>query len=115
MAIAGQTVTLLKITQDGTDAFNQPIYKDTSVSVEDVLIGEPSSTDIENNLTVYGVKTAYTLAIPKGDTNVWEGGKVTLPDPFGGTYRVIGDAVGGIEVNIPLRWNKKVHLEKLEG
>ena len=115
MAIAGQTVTLLKITQDGTDAFNQPIYKETSVSVEDVLIGEPSSTDIENNLTVYGVKTAYTLAIPKGDTNVWEGGKVTLPDSFGGTYKVIGDAVGGIEVNIPLRWNKKVHLEKLEG
>lgn len=115
MAITGQTVTLLKISQDGTDAFNQPIYKDTPVIVTDVLIGEPSSTDIENNLTVYGAKTAYTLAIPKGDTNVWKGGKVVLPAPFGGTYKVIGNAVGGIEVNIPLRWNKKVHLEQIEG
>ena len=115
MAITGQTVTLLTISQDGTDVFNQPIYKDTPVTVTDVLIGEPSSTDIENNLTIYGVKTAYTLAIPKGDTNVWEGGKVILPAPFGGTYKVIGKAVGGIEVNIPLRWNKKVHLEAVEG
>lgn len=111
----GIEITLISKTADGLDAFNQPVYKDTKVTIADVLVGEPSTTDIENNLTAYGKRTAYTLAIPKGDTNVWEGAEVELPAPFDGTYRVIGDAIAGIEANIPLRWNKKVHLEQIEG
>ena len=62
-----------------------------------------------------GKKIAYTLAIPKGDENTWEDTFVTLPAPFGGTYRTIGSPTAGIEENIPLRWNKKVHLERFEG
>lgn len=111
----GIDITLISKIANGVDAFNQPVYKDTRITVSDVLVGEPSTTDIENNLTAYGKRTAYTLAIPKGDTNVWEDGEVELPLPFGGTYRVIGKPTAGIEVNIPLRWNKKVHLEQLEG
>lgn len=111
----GIDITLISKTVDGTDIFNQPIYKDTQITVSDVLVGEPSTADIENNLTAYGKRTAYTLAIPKGDTNTWEGCEVILPSPFDGTYKVIGNAIAGIEANIPLRWNKKVHLEKTEG
>lgn len=111
----GIEITLIGKTLDGTDSFNQPVYKDTQTTVSDVLVGEPSSTDIENNLTTYGKRTAYTLAIPKGDTNTWEGAEVVLPSPFSGTYKVIGKPTAGIEANIPLRWNKKVHLEQIEG
>lgn len=111
----GITVTLTVKTMTGTDSFGKPVYSTNTTDVNDVLVGEPTTDDITNALTMYGKKIAYTLAIPKGDTNVWEDTTVTLPDPFAGTYRTIGFPTAGIEENIPLRWNKKVHLEKLEG
>ncbi len=110
----GITVTLTKKTQTGTDPFGQPIFTTTTENVSDVLVGEPSTDDITNTITMYGKKVAYTLAIPKGDTHVWEDTTVTLPTPFEGTYHTIGYPTAGIEVNIPLRWNKKVHLERIE-
>lgn len=111
----GITITLTKKTQTGTDPFGQPIFTTTTENVSDVLVGEPSTDDITNTMTMYGKKVAYTLAIPKGDTHTWEDTTVTLPEPFGGTYHTIGFATAGIEENIPLRWNKKVHLERIEG
>lgn len=111
----GITVTLKKKTQTGFDAFGRPTYTTVSVDVEDVLVGEPSTDDVTNTLTMYGKKIAYTLAIPKGDTNDWVDTNVFLPDPFTGKYHTIGYPTAGIEANIPLRWNKKVHLERLEG
>ena len=111
----GITVVLTVKTQNGTDAFGHPVYTESTKEVSDVLVGEPSTEDIENNMTMYGKRTAYTLAIPKGNTDVWEDTKVTLPKPFAGTYATIGSATAGIEENIPLRWNKKVHLERFEG
>lgn len=111
----GISVTLEVKTQTGTDNFGQPIYKTTNESVSDVLVGEPSTDDITNALAMYGKKVVYTLAIPKGDAHTWEDTYVTLPDPFGGRYHTVGFATAGIEANIPLRWNKKVHLEQIEG
>lgn len=111
----GVTVTLKSKTQTGTDDFGNPTYRTIDVSVDDVLVGEPSTSDIENALTLYGKRIAYTLAIPKGDTNVWAKSEVVLPAPWNATFNVIGDVTEGIEENIPLRWNRKVHLERLEG
>ena len=111
----GITVQLMVKTQVGVDLFNQPAYETKYEDVADVLVGEPSSTDIENNITMYGKRTAYTLAIPKGDEHIWEDTEVILPAPFSATFRTIGRATAGIEENIPLRWNKKVHLEAVEG
>lgn len=113
--MTGIDITLITKTQTGVSGFNQPVYEETEVTVSDVLVGEPSTDDIQSNLTAYGKKTSYTLAIPKGDTNNWIDGEVILPEPFGGRYRVIGRPTAGIEENIPLRWNKKVNLEQLEG
>ena len=111
----GVTVTLEKKTQTGTDGFGQPIYTSESVSVADVLVGEPTTEDITNNLAMYGKTIVYTLAIPKGDMNDWEDTYVTLPEPMGGTFHTVGIPTAGIEENIPTRWNKKVHLERFEG
>lgn len=111
----GVTVTLEKKTQTGTDGFGQPIYTSESISVDDVLVGEPSTDDITNNLAMYGKTIVYTLAVPKGDMNDWEDTYVTLPEPMGGTFHTVGIPTAGIEENIPTRWNKKVHLERFEG
>lgn len=111
----GITVVLEIRTQTGKDSFGHPVYSTTTKEVDDVLVGEPTTDDITNNLSMYGKKVAYTLAIPKGDTNDWENTIVELPAPFAGKYHTIGYATAGIEENIPLRWNKKVHLERVEG
>lgn len=111
----GVTVTLKTKTQTGVDDFGQPIYSETNIDVPNVLIGQPSTEDIQNALTVYGKLISYTLAIPKGDNNNWYKCQVVLPAPWSETFNVIGDAIMGIEENIPLRWNKKVHIERVSG
>ena len=109
--IHGITIQLYEQVQTGVDAFNRPVYTETAVAVDDVLIGEPSTQDIVDELNLSGRKLAYTLGIPKGDTHTWEGRRVGF---FGDTFRVIGKPTQGIEDNIPLRWNKKVKVERYE-
>ena len=111
----GVTVTLKQKIPNGTDPFGQPIYETAEIQVNDVLVGEPSSNDIVNVQTLYGKRVAYTLAIPKGDVNTWYKGQVVLPAPWNAAFNVIGDFTAGIEENIPTRWNKKVHLERIDG
>lgn len=111
----GVTVTLKQKTQSGTDALGQPIYTTTDVNISDVLVGKPESSDVENALTMYGKRIAYTLAIPKGDTHVWYKSQVTLPAPWSSTFNVIGDVVETIDANTPTRWNRIVQLERIDG
>lgn len=109
------TITLLERAQTGVDELNRPIFAETPVPVSGVLVGEPSTEDIVSELEMTGRRLAYTLALPKGDAHVWENRRVVLPEPFAGTYRVIGVPTAGIEANIPLKWNKKVKLERYGG
>ena len=112
MMIHGIDITLITKTQTGTDALNHPIYVEKEEIVADVLVGEPSSDEITSTLSLYGKQVKYTLAIPKGDTHTWIDTQVILPEPFEGKYRTIGYPTAGIDANIPLRWNKKVMIER---
>lgn len=105
----GITIQLLEPTETGVDAFNRPIYTETAIDVENVLVGEPSTSEIVDTLNLTGKKLAYTLAIPKGDTNTWTDRKVVF---FDETFRTIGEPTQGIEDLIPLSWNKKVRVER---
>lgn len=115
--ITGIKVTLVNKTQNGKDEFNVPIYSESSETVENVLVGEPTGEDITADLDLYGKRLAYTLAIPKGDTHTWEDQVVEF-DPTGGSsvkrFRVYGPVTAGIEKLIPLNWNKKVKVERYE-
>lgn len=114
MKINGITITLIVREQTGVDDTDRPIYSESEVSVEDVLVSEPSTEDVTNELNLSGKKVAYTLSIPKGDSNSWIDTDVILPAPFEGRYRTIGYPTAWIEENVPLRWNKKVRLERYE-
>lgn len=107
----GVTITLFERTQSGTDPFNRPVYTETAVPVENVLIGEPSTQDIVDVLNLTGKKLAYTLAIPKGDAHEWTNRTVEF---FGERFRTIGEPTQGIEALIPLEWNRKVKVERYE-
>lgn len=109
MEIQGITVKLINKVASGKDGFGRPIYVDAEpIEVEDVLVGEPSADDITNALNLHGKYVKYTLGIPKGDTNLWEG-KVEI---WGDIYHIFTKPTQGIEANIPLRWNKKVMVEE---
>lgn len=108
----GIKVLLVEKTQTGMDDLNRPIYEDSYIEVDNVLVGEPTSDEITNTMALYGKMAKYTLAIPKGDTNEWTDTEVILPYPFEGKYKTIGYPTAGIEANIPLFWNKKVTVER---
>lgn len=110
--IKGISITLIKKVQTGTNALNQPIYEATEIVVDNVLVGEPTTDEIANTLSLYGKQVHYRLAIPKGDTNEWTDTEVILPEPFKGKYKTIGYPTAGIDSNIPLLWNKKVMIER---
>ena len=105
----GVTVILYDKAQTGTDAFNHPVYTETAAQVDNVLIGEPSTQEIVDTLNLTGKKLAYTLAIPKGDANIWTDRTVEF---FGEKFRTIGEPTQGIGSLIPLAWNKKVKVER---
>ena len=107
----GIAVTLYNKTQTGTDEFGAPTYTETPEVVKNVLIGEPSTQDIIDEINLSGKQLAYTLAIPKGDSHVWTDRTVEF---FGEKFRTIGNPTQGIENLIPLDWNKKVKVERYE-
>ena len=108
--IKGITVTLYTKEQTGTDGFNRPVYREISETVENVLIGEPTTEEITDVLELTGKRLAYVLAVPKGDTHVWTNRKVSF---WGQSFSVIGEPTQGIEENIPLSWNKKIRVERI--
>lgn len=107
--IKGVPIILYEKEKVGTDQFNQPIYKEKEIIVENVLIAPSTTDDIVTSTDLVGKKAVYTLAIPKGDTNDWENQRVKF---FGNTWLVFGFTLQGIDENIPLQWNKKVMVER---
>ena len=107
-AIKGITVRLKTRVQTGTDEFKSPVYEESFVDIENVLVGVPSSEDVINELNLSGKRITYTLGIPKGDTHNWINTEVEF---WGERYRTIGKPMQGIDENIPLSWNKKVQVE----
>ncbi len=111
MELRGTTVILHSKSRIGQDAFGAPIYEDTEIEVENVLISPTSTEDAATMQNLTGKRAAYTLAIPKGDTNTWEDTEVEF---FDKRWRTFGFTIQGIEELIPLSWNKKVMVEAYE-
>lgn len=107
----GITITLYDRTQTGADSFNRPIYSETPVSVDNVLVTPSTDAEVVETLNLTGKRAIYTLAIPKGDSHTWEDRKVSF---FGEDWRVINFAAGGIDHLIPLSWNAKVQVSRYE-
>ena len=108
----GITITLWDRTKTDVDELNNPVYTETSVSVDNVLVAPVNSTEVLDTYNLTGRKAVYQLAIPKGDTNNWTAGKKV--SFFGEDWRIIEIAEEGIEALIPLQWNKKVRVERYE-
>ena len=107
----GVTVTLHVRTQSGVDGLNNPTYTETTKPVADVLVGEPTTEEIDSSISLYGKKVEYMLGLPKGNADNWED---TTVEFFGQRFRTFGKVIQGIEANVPTRWHKKVRVERCE-
>lgn len=96
------------------DEFNHEEPGGEWITISNVLVGEPSSEEVTNELNLSGKHISYVLGIPKGDEHMWIDTKVKLPSPFDGEYSTVGFPTAGIETNIPLLWNKKVKISRYE-
>ena len=109
--IKGITIKLYEKTKTEEDEFNHPIFEETAVDVENVLVAPASSEGMVTDQDLQGKKEVYVLAIPKGDTHEWKDRKVEF---FGRTFKTVNVPEEGIEDLIPLDWNKKVKVERYE-
>lgn len=111
MGIHGIPIELAVKVQTGTDDFNRPIYGTLWTRVDNVLIGQPSTEEVTDELNLSGKRLDYLLGIPKGDMHNWEDTQVRF---FGEVFETIGAPTQGIEDMIPLSWNKKVKVMRYE-
>lgn len=109
--IHGEPVILYEKTQTGVDELFHPVYEETPVTVYNVLIGTPSTEEAAGVLNLTGKLVTYQLALPKGDEHDWVNATVEF---WGHKFRTVGVPIQGIEVNIPLSWNKKVWVTAYE-
>ena len=106
--IKGITVTLYEKTMTGVDALDAPIYTETPVTVENVLVSPVSSDNLQDDHQLHGRKAVYELSIPKINTNIWENSTVEF---WGHKWRTFGFVQKLITENTPLDWDKKVKVE----
>lgn len=109
--IKGTTVLLYEKEKTGVDGFNNPIYKEIPIAVENVLVAPVSSDDVVDATDLTGKKVVYTLGIPKGDSHDWKDKKVEF---FGEIFKTYGFPIKGIKELIPGEWNTKVMVERYE-
>lgn len=109
--LKGTTVELYTRGQTGADAFGAPIYDETPVTVENVLICPASAEDIASDMQLYGKHAVYELHIPKEDSNTWEDQTVEF---YGQKWRTFGTVLEWMEALTPGPWNRKIKVERYE-
>lgn len=111
--IKGIPVTLYERANTGAvDAFNRPIISTVPTIVENVLVAPMTEAEVLDVMNLTGRRAVYQLGLPKGDSHNWTDARV---DFFGRAWHVVGDVLEGQEELIPLSWNKKIRVERIDG
>lgn len=109
--IKGETVYLIETNQTDVDPFGCPVVSESEVQVDDVLIGNPSTEAVINELNLSGKHMVFVLGIPKGDTHNWKDKKVKIR---GEIYKSFSFPLTQTAENVPGKWNTQVKVEKYE-
>ena len=113
--IAGISVTVWHPGETIRDRFGNDEPGDpVGETVENVVVAPGATAGMEASRPE-GVTVAYTLHFPKGYESSLEGCSVTLPSPWAGTYRVIGDPKPYMDANTPTDWHMPVEVEAAHG
>jgi len=112
--IKGVSVTVKTPTTESVDRFGNAVYTFAESTVDNVLVSPGMTSDMEA-ARPEGVTVAYTLHFPKTFSGSLEGCLITLPDPWAGTYRVVGAPGQYIDANTPTAWHMPVEVERADG
>ena len=115
--IRGVTVTVKVPTYGNPDRFGNPVKSfdpEDCLDVDDVLVVPGQTADLEASRPE-GVQVAYSLHFPKSFTGDLEGCEVVLPEPWAGTYAVIGAPGPYIDADTPTHWHMPVEVEVAHG
>jgi len=111
--IKGIQIILNEQTVTGVDDFNREVVETVAVPIDNVVVGQPSSEDVFNEINLSGKRVAYNLCIPVGDTHDWKNAVVEF---YGKKWRTIGEPTqymdGFMGENFP--WNKQIKVEAYE-
>lgn len=110
----GIPVQLEVLTETGTDDFNRPTYSSAFVTVENVLVGRPTTEEQRDALNLTGKRIEYWIGIPKDDAHDWKDKVVQLPAPFSCKLKTFGFVQTAIQDLIPLAWGARVAAEVFE-
>ncbi len=113
MEIKGIPIILNEKVVTGVDGFNREIVEENPVTIENVVIGQPTSDDVLNEVNLSGKTISYVLAIPAGDAHDWEN---TTVEFYGRKWKTVGAPMqfmdGFMGKDFP--WNKKVKVTTYE-
>lgn len=109
--IKGETVTLIEKKIVGKNEFDEPLTTCDVATVDNVLIGQPTSEQAVEDLNLYGKRIAYVLGIPKGDTHNWKDCEVIIK---GQRFKSYGFPLSQTDANVPGPWNTQVKVEAYE-
>ncbi len=107
--IKGVQVILYEPLETGKDAFQQPVYTEVAVTVENVLITPAGDADPVSETQLHGKHIVYELSIPKVDAHTWEDRTVEF---FGQKWRTIGFVTQFPSYLVPLDWDRKIKVER---
>ena len=96
------------------DRFGNATVAYSAETISNVLVSPGATQDLVASRPE-GVTVAYTLHFPKTFTGSLEGCIVTLPYPWEGDYRVIGDPKPYIDADTPTPWHTTVEVEAAHG
>lgn len=109
--IQGTTIQLVDKVRVDSDPFGAPIYSESLIEVDNVLVAQPVPSQINDMLNLYGKRLAYSIGIPKGDTHTWKEQDVII---FGERFHVFTEVTKGIEANVPGPWHHVYGVERYE-
>ena len=109
--IKGETVTLIQKKIAGKNEFDEPLTVCDVATVDNVLLGQPTSEQAIEDLNLYGKRIAYVLGIPKEDKHNWKDCEVIIK---GQRFRSYGFPLTQTDANVPGMWNTQVKVEAYE-
>lgn len=109
--LKGIDIILYDKVETGKDAFGAPIYDEVPTKIKNVLVAPVSADDSVDDTSLKGKRIVYEIGIPKGDPHIWRERTVEF---FGKKFETVGVPLEGIESLVPLRWNKKIKVERYE-
>lgn len=109
----GESVTVSRFVESGTDAHADPVGSWESETVDDVLVAPGPRTDIDDSHRPAGTVVAFNVHMPRSYTGDLRGARLTIRGEPG--LRVVGDPRAYTLANTPTRWATPVEVERGDG